>query len=249
MRTVRACRIARCSHVAAAPVARGRDHTISASELQPASYARDCFWPCPTRRTSARISTRLDKSWFAHYITIVTLNQLTNVMKRDWILLIYKIPSHPTRLRARVWRQLQRCGAIYLQNSVSIVPATSELAENMQWIADEIREMGGEALVFRATATSAKKEDQIERLFSGASRAEAGKLLEALRGVEGRLRPSAAPRVLAEAEDELRRIRQAALKLRLRSHFPVAEEEALHKRLRAARDRVDRHALRAARRR
>jgi len=170
-------------------------------------------------------------------------------MKRAWILLVYKIPSHPTRLRAQVWRQLQRCGAIYLQDSVSIVPATSELAENIQWIADEIREMGGAALVFRATATSPKEEGRIERLFGDASRAEAGRLLESLRGVEGRLRPRAAPQVLAEVEDELRRIRQAALKLRLRSHFPAAAEEALHRRLRAARDRLDRHALRAARRR
>jgi hypothetical protein len=170
-------------------------------------------------------------------------------MTHEWILLVYKIPPHPTRLRAQVWRQLQRCGAIYLQNSVSIVPATRELAENIQWIADAIREMGGEALVFRATATSPKEESRIERLFGGASRAEAGRLLEALRGVEGRLRSTAAPQVLAEAEDAIRRIRQAALKLRLRSHFPVAEEETLHKRLRAARDRLDRHALRAARRR
>jgi hypothetical protein len=170
-------------------------------------------------------------------------------MKREWILLVYKIPSHPTRLRAQVWRQLQRYGAVYLQNSVSIVPASRELAENMQWIADEIREMGGEALVFRATATSPKEETQIERLFGGASRAEAGRLLAALRGVEGGLRPGAAPQALAEAEDALRRIRQAALKLRLRSHFPVAEEETLHRRLRAARDRLDRHAVRAARRR
>lgn len=170
-------------------------------------------------------------------------------MKRDWVLLIYKIPSQPTRLRAHVWRRLQRCGAIYLQDSVSIVPATSELAENMQWIADEIREMGGDAFLFRATATSPKEEGQIEGRFGSASRAEAGKLLEALRGVEGRLRAQARPQALAEAEDELRRIRQAALKLRLRSHFPVAAEETLHKRLRAARDRLDRHALRAARRR
>jgi hypothetical protein len=170
-------------------------------------------------------------------------------MTREWILLVYKIPSHPTRLRAQVWRQLQRVGAIYLQDSVSIVPATSELAENMQWIADEIREMGGESLIFRATATSPKEESQIERRFNAASRAEAGKLLAALRGVEERLKSSPGPPLLAEVEDELRRIRQAALKLRLRSHFPVAEEEVLHKRLRAARDRLDRHALRAARRR
>jgi len=170
-------------------------------------------------------------------------------MKLEWVVLVYKIPPHPTRLRAQVWRNLQRCGAIYLQNSVSIVPATSELAENMQWIADEIREMGGEALLFRATPTSPAQEGQIERLFGAASRAEARKLLEALGGVERRLRRTAAADALAEVEEDLRRLRQAALKLRLRSHFPAPEEEVLHRRLRALRDRVDRRALRTAVRR
>ena len=170
-------------------------------------------------------------------------------MKREWVVLVYKIPPHPTRLRAQVWRKLQRYGAIYLQNSVCIVPASSELAENMQWIADEIREMGGDAYLFRATATSPAEEGRVERLFGAASRAEARKLLEAARKLERHLPRAASPEAVAEAEDELRRIRQAALKLRLRSHFPAAEEEALHRRLRALRDRVERLALRAANRR
>ena len=82
-------------------------------------------------------------------------------MKREWVVLVYKIPPQPTRLRAQVWRKLQRYGAVYLQNSVCIVPATSELAENMQWIADEIREMGGDAYLFRATASSPREESRI----------------------------------------------------------------------------------------
>lgn len=165
-------------------------------------------------------------------------------MKREWVLLVYKIPPHPTRLRAQVWRQLQRCGAIYLQNSVSIVPATSELAENMRWIADEIREMGGESYVFRATTTSPGEEGEIERLFGSASRRQARKLLEALLAVERRVKRTAGSQELEEFEDEVRRIRQAALKLRLRSHFPVSEEETLHKRLRTLRERLERQTLR-----
>lgn len=164
-------------------------------------------------------------------------------MKHDWVLLVYKIPSHPTRLRAQVWRRLQRCGAIYLQNSVSIVPPTSELAENMRWIADEIREMGGESYVFRATTTSPAEEAEIERLFGEASRGQAQKLLKALAVLEKRVRRTARPQDLNDAEDDVRRIRQAALKLRLRSHFPVPEEEALHTRLHTIRERLDRQAL------
>lgn len=165
-------------------------------------------------------------------------------MKHEWAILVYKIPPHPTRLRAQVWRKLQRCGAIYLQNSISIAPATSELTENMQWIADEIREMGGEAFVFRATTGSPAEERQIEGLFGAASRGQARKLLAALSELDRRVRRTTRALEMEETEDELRRIRQAALKLRLRSHFPVREEEVLQKRLGILRERLDRQALR-----
>jgi hypothetical protein len=170
-------------------------------------------------------------------------------MKREWVLLVYKIPSQPTRLRAQIWRRLQRCGALYLQDSVSIVPATSELAENMQWIADEIRELGGEAYLFRATASAPAEDDRIVARFAGASRQEVVRLTEQLRILEARLAKAASPEACAELEDDLRRLRQAALKLRARSHVPVKEEDLLQRRLRTVRDRLDRVALRATRRR
>ena len=40
-----------------------------------------------------------------------------------WLLLIYRVPSEPTRLRATVWRRLKGLGAIYLQNSAAALPA------------------------------------------------------------------------------------------------------------------------------
>lgn len=169
-------------------------------------------------------------------------------MKREWVLLVYKVPSHPTRLRAQVWRRLQRCGAVYLQDSVSVVPATSEPAENMQWIADEIREVGGEAFLFRATTTSPDQESRIEGLFEAVSRTQAKRLLEALSELGTRTRGTTGPKEVDQAEDEVRRIRQAALKLRLRSHFPAPEEERLHQRLRSMRERLDQLLLRRPRR-
>lgn len=42
-----------------------------------------------------------------------------------WLMLVYRVPSEPTRLRAAVWRRLRSLGAIYLQNSAAVahVPA------------------------------------------------------------------------------------------------------------------------------
>jgi hypothetical protein len=114
----------------------------------------------------------------------------------------------------------------------------------MQWIADEIRELGGESYVFRAAVTSPARQREIERLFSAASGSQSRNLLEALRGLEQRLPRTSTLEERNLVEEALRRIHRASLKLRLRSHFPGPEEEVLHKRLRAVRERLDRQHLR-----
>jgi hypothetical protein len=40
----------------------------------------------------------------------------------QWLLLVYRIPAEPTRLRAMVWRRLKALGAVYLQNSAAALP-------------------------------------------------------------------------------------------------------------------------------
>lgn len=39
-----------------------------------------------------------------------------------WLVLVYKIPAEPTRLRAGVWRKIKNLGAVYLQNAVAALP-------------------------------------------------------------------------------------------------------------------------------
>ena len=36
-----------------------------------------------------------------------------------WLVLIYRVPPEPTRLRSTVWRRIKSLGAIYLQNSAA----------------------------------------------------------------------------------------------------------------------------------
>src|ERR1035438_9174424 len=45
-----------------------------------------------------------------------------------WLLLVYRVPSEPSRLRAAVWRRLKSLGAIYLPNSAAALLSCSVLA-------------------------------------------------------------------------------------------------------------------------
>ncbi len=64
-----------------------------------------------------------------------------------WLLLIYRIPSEPTRLRAAVWRRLKGLGAIYLQNSAAELPTGPVGERALRKLRREIVEMGGTAVL------------------------------------------------------------------------------------------------------
>jgi hypothetical protein len=68
-----------------------------------------------------------------------------------WLLLVYRIPSEPTRLRAGVWRKIKGLGAIYVQNSVAALPASPSAERAFRSLRAEIGELGGNAYVLKST--------------------------------------------------------------------------------------------------
>jgi 23S rRNA C2498 (ribose-2'-O)-methylase RlmM len=61
---------------------------------------------------------------------------------------VYKIPREPTAGRVYVWRKLKQLGALALQDAVWVLPAAPRTQEHFQWLAAEIVELGGEAMLF-----------------------------------------------------------------------------------------------------
>lgn len=67
-----------------------------------------------------------------------------------WLILVYRVPSEPTRLRAAVWRRLKGLGAIYLQNSVAALPASTSADRALRKLRHEIVQMSGTAVLMAA---------------------------------------------------------------------------------------------------
>jgi len=67
-----------------------------------------------------------------------------------WLVLIYRVPSEPTRLRATVWRRLRSLGAVYLQNSVAALPPGPGTERALRRLQHEIVEMSGTAVLVSA---------------------------------------------------------------------------------------------------
>lgn len=68
-----------------------------------------------------------------------------------WLVLVYRVPSEPSRLRATVWRRLKSHGAIYLQNSVAALPDSPAAERAMRGLRAEIGELGGTAQLLHST--------------------------------------------------------------------------------------------------
>jgi hypothetical protein len=83
-----------------------------------------------------------------------------------WLLLVYRIPTEPTRLRAGVWRKLKGLGAIYIQNSAAALPASPHSERALRGLRAEITEMGGTASLFNATSLAGQ--DQLVASFNAA---------------------------------------------------------------------------------
>jgi hypothetical protein len=69
-----------------------------------------------------------------------------------WLLLIYRVPPEPTRLRSTVWRRIKALGAIYLQNSVAALPASPANERSLRKLRREILDMSGTAILLSAAA-------------------------------------------------------------------------------------------------
>jgi hypothetical protein len=64
-----------------------------------------------------------------------------------WLLLVYRVPSEPSRLRATVWRRIKSLGAVYLQSSAAALPASTAAERALRKLRSEILDMAGSAVL------------------------------------------------------------------------------------------------------
>jgi hypothetical protein len=75
-----------------------------------------------------------------------------------WLLLIYRVPPEPTRLRSTVWRRIKSLGAIYLQNSVAALPASTANERSLRKLRREITDMSGTAMLMSCSVLAGEAE-------------------------------------------------------------------------------------------
>ena len=84
---------------------------------------------------------------------------------RRFLQLVYRMPSKPTAGRVAVWRSLKKAGAVYLQDSVCVLPDTKELRAEVEQVLARIDEGGGTYHLLPVGDLPATEEDKLVRLF------------------------------------------------------------------------------------
>jgi hypothetical protein len=66
----------------------------------------------------------------------------------EWVLLAYRLPREPSTPRITVWRKLRRLGVCQLLDGLVALPADARTKEQLEWIAEEVLDAGGEGTVW-----------------------------------------------------------------------------------------------------
>ena len=143
-------------------------------------------------------------------------------------MLIYRIPSEPTRLRAGVWRRIKGLGAVYLQNSVAALPAGTGAERALRKLRRDILEMGGTAMLLSSTALAGQVD--IFAVFQAARDDEYEEIIDKCQDFHGQLEKEYVAghftyAELEENEEDLVKLRNWLAKITERDVFGAPKRE------------------------
>jgi ChrB-like protein len=138
----------------------------------------------------------------------------------DWVLLAYRLPREPSTPRITVWRKLRRLGVVQLVDGLVALPADARTKEQLEWVAEEVLDAGGEATVWIGRPGSSADERRLATRMAAAISEEYRAVLTDA-AAASRERPATCRRTVARLGRELQRIGH-------RDFFPPSERDEAH---------------------
>jgi DNA-binding transcriptional regulator PaaX len=164
-----------------------------------------------------------------------------------WLVLVYRVPSEPTRLRATVWRRLKSLGAIYLQNSVAALPASVAAERALRKLRSEILDMSGTAALLSCTVLAGEQE--VRAAFQAARDDEYEEIVDKCQDFLAEVKKEYEANhftyaELEENEVDLVKLRNWLERVRQRDAFGAAGRQTAQKRLAECEEALEAYAAR-----
>ena len=134
-----------------------------------------------------------------------------------WVLLAFRLPREPSTPRIALWRKLKRLGVAQLLDGLVALPLDSRNREQLEWLADEVGDAGGQATVWVAELASKRQERQLVARMREAVAADYLALIADAEAV--------ASQASGQRRRSLGRLRRELRRIRLRDYFPTRERE------------------------
>jgi hypothetical protein len=126
----------------------------------------------------------------------------------SWLLLLFSLPTNRNTERVAVWRRLKKMGAVQIKTSTYLLPDEPAQYEQFQWLAQQIRDYGGDSTLVRAQEIEGLTKEKVVSLFNTVRDKEYVDLRKALQGFISRGRKSNAEFAAADLERLTKQFRE-----------------------------------------
>lgn len=126
----------------------------------------------------------------------------------SWLLLLFSLPTNRNTERVAVWRRLKKMGAVQIKTSTYLLPDSPAQYEQFQWLAQQIRDYGGDSTLVRAQEIEGLTKDSVIAMFNDARAKDYGELRKSLQGFITRRKKMGTEQAASELERLTRQFRE-----------------------------------------
>ena len=130
------------------------------------------------------------------------------IAANSWLLLLFSLPTNRNTERVAVWRRLKKMGAVQIKTSTYLLPDAPAQYEQFQWLAQQIRDYGGDSTLVRAHEIEGLTKEKVIALFNDNLAKEYGELRKSLQSFIARRKKIQAEEAVSELERLTRQFRE-----------------------------------------
>lgn len=126
----------------------------------------------------------------------------------SWLLLLFSLPTNRNTERVAVWRRLKKMGAVQMKTSTYLLPDSPTQYEQFQWLAQQIRDYGGDSTLVRAHEIEGLTKEKVIALFNDVRAKDYAEIRKSLQGFIARRKKMDAETAATQIERLTRQFRE-----------------------------------------
>jgi hypothetical protein len=130
------------------------------------------------------------------------------VQSPSWLLLLFTLPTNRNTERVAVWRRLKKMGAVQIKTSTYLLPDERSQYEQFQWLAQQIRDYGGDSTLVRAQEIEGLPREKVVAMFNDARSNDYAELRRSLQNFIARRKKIPGEQAAADLERITKQFRE-----------------------------------------